>query len=248
MGISVAVREPSPASSVDELLQETDYRQAIETYEKDEIYRLRYQCYFEEDAIEENEGRRFSDYYDEMDNCWNFGVHIHGQLVGAIRFHVLSKAHRRGPALDVFPDIVSPMLENGFTIVDPTRFVVSRAASRRHAQLPHMTMRLACMASEYFEAEVCLATVRVEHAPFYKRIFGFETICEPRPYPTLIKPITLMVGDMAKIRDRVARRHPMFMSTYTERRMLFERAGFVPPSIARREAELDERTQPRLAG
>lgn len=245
MSVGVAAREQSPANSVDELLQETDYRQAFQAYEKDSIYRLRYQCYRDEDAIEENDEHRFSDDYDDMQNCWNFGVFIHGELVSAIRFHVLSKAHRRGPALDVFPDIVSPMLESGLTVVDPTRFVVSKEASRRHAQLPHMTMRIACMASEYFEAEVCLATVRVEHAAFYRRIFGFETICEPRPYPTLKKPITVMVGDMAKIRDRVARRHPMFMSTFTERRMLFERDGFMPPSIRRRMAE---QAVPRLVG
>ncbi|MCB1461480.1 MAG: hypothetical protein KDJ90_03395 [Nitratireductor sp.] len=206
-----------------DLLQQIDYREAASAAEKDRIYQLRYEAYRREDAIEPSLSRRFSDSYDKLANCWNFGIHIDNELVAAIRFHVISKAHRMGPALDVFPDIVSPFIESGMTIVDPTRLVVSERASQDFPGLPYVTVRIACMASEYFNAQYCLATVRVEHMAFYKRIFGFETITEPRPYPTLKKPICLMTGDMDTIRDRVATRYPMFMSTFTERRLLFER-------------------------
>jgi hypothetical protein len=160
-----------------------------------------------------------------MDNCWIFGVRYAGELVSAIRFHVISKASRKGPALDVFPDIVSPIVESGMTVVDPTRLVVSKAASRLHPELPYLTVRIACMAAEYFHAVKCLATVRVEHEAFYRRIFDFVPVTEPRPYPTLKRPIALMVGEMAHIRDRVAKRYPVFTSTEVEREALFDRPG-----------------------
>lgn len=223
MGTGMVQDTRSFAFRLTDYLQEIDYREASTPQELDQIFRLRYDAYRREDAIEPDSSKRFRDWYDELDNCWNFGIYMHSSLVSAIRFHVISKSSRKGPALDVFPDIVGPMIEKGMTVVDPTRLVVSEEASRQYRELPYVTVRIACMASEYFGAKYCLATVRVEHMAFYKRIFGFKTISEPRPYPTLKKPICLMTGDMGEIRDRVAVRYPLFMSSFTERRMLFDR-------------------------
>ncbi len=216
----------SPLSSrLSLVLNEVTYHNVTETKDKDDIFALRYQAYLAEGAIDPNPEKRFRDAYDDMDNCWIFGVRHAGELVSAIRFHVISKASRKGPALDVFPDIVSPIVESGMTVVDPTRLVVSKSASRLHPELPYLTVRIACMAAEYFNAVKCLATVRVEHEAFYRRIFDFVTVTAPRPYPTLKRPIALMVGEMDHIRDRVAKRYPVFTSTEAEREALFNRPG-----------------------
>lgn len=203
-------------------LQDVDYRVAASTEDRERIFRLRYKAYLKEGAIRPNADETFHDAYDDLDNCWIFGIHMDGKLVSSIRFHVISRQARKGPALDVFPDIVAPMLDKGYTIIDPTRLVVDEQASKLHPELPYVTMRVACMASEYFEARYCLATVRREHQAFYQRIFRFEKVCEPRPYPTLLTPISLVAGDMARVRDDVAERYPIFVSSFTERRMLFE--------------------------
>jgi len=221
-----AVRDArSFASRMDDMLGELTYAEPIDEAERDQIYALRYESYLLEGAIEPNTGERFHDDYDRLDNCWIFGVRLGKNLVSSIRFHLISKASRKGPALDVFPDIVSPMVESGMTLVDPTRLVVSRQASRQHPELPYLTVRIAYMAAEYFNAGCCLATVRLEHLAFYQRIFGFVPVCDPRPYPTLNRPIALMVGDMGRIRDRVAEKYPVFTSTEAERIALFGRPG-----------------------
>jgi hypothetical protein len=225
MGIELTGSESSLSSRLSAVLDDVTYQHASNAEDLDAIYALRYQAYLAEGAIDPNPEKRFRDAYDEMDNCWIFGVHLHGELVSAIRFHVISKESRKGPALDVFPDIVSPLIESGMTIVDPTRLVVSREASRRHPELAYLTVRIACMAAEYFNAVKCLATVRVEHEAFYRRVFDFVPVCAPRPYPTLKRPIALMFGDMDHIRDRVAKRYPVFTSTEEERTELFERPG-----------------------
>src|SRR5690606_18461967 len=67
-----------------------------------------------------------------------------------------------------------------------------------------------------------LATVRAEHQAFYRRVFGFRLLCDPKPYASLIKPLSLMALDFAEARDRVHRRYPVFRSTLFERRMLFD--------------------------
>jgi hypothetical protein len=118
---------------------------------------------------------------------------------------------------------LSPTLASGRTIVDPTRFVVDRTASRRYPELCYVTTRLAWLASEYFNTNLLLATVRAEHQAFYRRVFGHRLICEPRYYPSLIKPICLMALDYRLACERVVQRYPFFRSTVAERRALFER-------------------------
>lgn len=222
MSVGEKTAERSFASKLSDYLQNADYKIAASGKDRKDVYKLRYQCYLKEKAILPNIDEQFVDDYDAMDNCWVFGIHVDGKLASAIRFHLISPNTAYGPAMDVFPDIVRPMIAKGMTIIDPTRLVVDQSVSKTHPELPFATMRVACMASEYFNADYCLATVRGEHQAFYRRVFDFKPICEPRPYPTLLKPIALLAGDMSKVRDKVAQRYPVFVSSFTERRMLLE--------------------------
>lgn len=203
-------------------LQDADYRVASSQTEREALFNLRYTCYRREETIAENPQRSFSDDYDKMDNCWLFGVYLDEMLVSSIRFHIISPSAPRGPAYDVFPDIVRPMIAAGQTVVDPTRLVVDRNMTEIYPELPYVTIRAAFMAAEFFEAEYMLATVRKEHQAFYKRLFGFKELCAPRPYPMLLKPISLLAANMPLQRDTVVSKYPIFLSSYTERRMLFE--------------------------
>lgn len=205
-------------------LQEADYRVKYSQKDKEEVFRLRYEAYLQEGAIQENKTGMFNDAYDEFDNCWIFGVHLENKLASSIRCHVISPENRKGPALDVFPDIVGPMIENGQTVIDPTRFVADTSIAKKYPEIPFLTLRVACMAYDYYEADYCLATVRKEHAAFYRRVFNAEILCEPRPYPTLNAPICLLKTNVSKFRNKLARRYPIFESSFTERRMIFEQS------------------------
>ena len=203
------------------LLERVDCRRADTVEEKDKIYRLRYAAYVREGAIPPNASERFWDVFDVSDNAWTFGIYIEGQLVSSIRLHVATREQHDLPALTVFSDLLSPVIAAGKPIIDPTRFVVDRAASRRDPELCYVTTRLAWLASEYFGTNLLLATVRAEHRAFYRRVFGHRLICEPRQYPSLIKPICLMALDYPRARERVVQRYPFFRSTVTERGALF---------------------------
>ena len=214
------------------LLERVDYRRADTPEDREAIYRLRYAAYLREGAIVPNASERYCDALDDTDNNWTFGVYIDGQLASSIRLHVATRQSPVLPALNVFSDLLSPEIAGGKTIVDPTRFVVDRAASRRYPELCYVTTRLAWLASEFFNTNLLLATVRAEHQAFYQRVFGHRLICEPRHYPSLTKPICLMALDYALARERVVQRNPFFRSTVFERRMLFARA----PALAQRSA------------
>ncbi len=203
-------------------LQEADYRVASSRVDREEIYRLRYESYLNEGAIGENPSRMFNDDYDDFDNCWIFGIHLDEKLVGSIRFHVITPEDRKGPAYDVFPDLVGPMLDDGLSLIDPTRFAADIEATKNYPEMPFLTLRVACMAYEYFGADYVLATVRKEHAAFYRRVFNAEFMCEPRPYPLLNSSICLLRANVRGVREKLARRYPIFESSLTERRMIFD--------------------------
>jgi hypothetical protein len=211
-----------------QLLDAVDYRLAEISEEKEAIYRLRYDAYLREGAIAPNSSHRFADPIDEQENCWIFGVYIDGALASAIRLSVTIPTCIDLPALHVFSDLLTPKIEAGELIVDPTRFVADRTSSRLHPELPYITLRLPWMAMEYFQADIMLATVRTEHQAFYKRLWGSQLICPARPYPGLDKPISLMTCDYQDVREKVLRRLPFFRSSSLERRKLFDRTANAP--------------------
>ncbi|MBX6425056.1 MAG: hypothetical protein IRZ09_03935 [Variibacter sp.] len=208
------------------LLERIDYRRADTPEEKEAIYRLRYDAYLREGMVAPNPSRRVTDKYDAT--AWIFGLFIDGKLASSLRINVGSKDNREIPGMQVFADHLTPLFEAGKTIVDPTRFVADYAASREYPALAYLTARLGWLAGEFFNADVILSACRAEHQAFYRRIFGHRPVCAGRAYPTLIKPITLMVLDYPAMRDRVHERYPFFRSTVFERRMLFERFREAP--------------------
>ena len=216
------------------LLEHADYRRADSAQDREAIFRLRYKAYVREGAIPPNDDESFSDPLDDLSNAYIYGVYVNGELASSIRLHVASPQHPHLPALGVFADLLSPSIAAGKIMIDPTRFVADRHASRRYPELCYVTTRLAWLATEYFSADLLLATVRAEHQAFYRRVFGHEVVCEPRHYPSLMKPISLMALDYPQNRRSVLRRYPFFRSTYFERRMLF--AATSQPALALQQA------------
>lgn len=220
----------SLSSRVTDLLPKVTYRRAVTDEDRDAVFRLRYEAYLREGAIAPSFSRRLSDEYDDLDNAWIVGIHIDGQLVSSMRIHVANQDYPDLVASKIFPEYVIPEIDAGRVIVDPTRFVVDAMAARAYPELPYLTVRTGHMAAEHFEADLVLATVRSEHQAFYKRVFGHVAVCPPRPYLSLLKPLSLMMLDYPATRDEIARRYPFFMSTAAERTALFGPS----PAFARR--------------
>lgn len=206
-----------------EFLDRVEYRRAETDRDKDAIYRLRYRAYFQENAIAERFDQRLSDRFDNAPNSWLFGIHVDGTLMSSLRICVATWRTPDTPAVDAFPDLLKPEIAKGKIIVDPNRFVAEPALAARYTMLPYMTLRLAYLACEHFDADIGTATVRKEHEAFYRRTFLHASLCEPRPYPTLTKPLGLMAVDHHKMRERVFQRYPFFQSKPGELSRLFLR-------------------------
>jgi hypothetical protein len=217
-----------------DLLDQVDYRLARTPAEKEEIYNLRYRAYLREGAVKPSADQRVTDQYDDMPNSWTFGVWIEGELYSSVRISVLTSEWRQSCSAEAFGEVLLPRLDSGEVIIDPARFVADPDKAKRLPELPYVTLRLAYMACEYFNADLGLAIVRPEHQAFYRRVFLHETIADPRLFPGLLKPVGLMAANFPAMREKVFKRYPMMRSTAFERRMLFEwRNERIPMSRSR---------------
>jgi hypothetical protein len=207
------------------LLAKIECRRADTVEEREAIFRLRYRAYLREGAIPSNPSERFADVDDDDANAYVFGLYSDGELASSLRLHIASKDHPGFPSLQVFPDVLQPLLDAGRVIIDSTRFVADEKLSRKYRGLPYATLRPCMLAAEYFHATDFLAAVRVEHQAFYQRAFNHQVLCEARPYPQLAKPISLMSLHFPSAAEWLYRRYPFFRSTVAERQRMFERSS-----------------------
>ncbi len=225
---------PSPrsfAERVEDLLGHVEYRRAETEAELDAILRLRYEAYLKEGAISPSESGRLRDAFDDVDNVYNFGVFIDGELASALRLHRLYSVSQQSPAIETFGDFLAPQLKAGKLILDPNRFVADYHLARLYPGLPYVTLRVGILACVQFGIDLATITVRAEHQAFYRRAFFAYEVCPPRPYPLLSKPISLLFLDFVRDADRIFERHPYWASSLAERQALF---GGGPTSISRR--------------
>ena len=222
--MSAAALAPARSFSgrLSNLLERVDYRLIESDEDRETIFRLRYNAYLREGAIAPLLTKKLHDHYDDAENSWIFGLYIDERLVSSLRICVSSPVHPMTPAVEAFPDMLGPKVERGKIIVDPNRFVADYEGTRRFPELPYLTTRLSFVSSAYFDADIATASVRREHQAFYKRVFLYAPVCEPRPYPTLVKPLSLMTVVCREVRAKILHRYPCYHSTIFERRMLFE--------------------------
>lgn len=226
MSAVVSRSHPGISDRLGQLLDEIDYRPVGDGEERENVYRLRYGAYLAAGLTPANAMGELKDRHDGSSNSWTFGLYIDDCLASSIRISVASREHGTTSAVDFFPDIMGPDIEQGLVIVDPNRLATDRDAARAHPDLAMLTVRLGYVAAVHFDADVVTATVRAEHCAFYKRVFGMRPDCLPRVIPPIQKPFCLMSfrnGSMEPILNR----YPVFRSTPAERARLFD--GFAGP-------------------
>lgn len=209
------------AGALVDILDKVSYRPVSLTDFSDPVFRLRYEAYRREEFIPLNDLGISTDDLDDVPNAYGFGIYIEDRLVSSLRIHHVTAEHRKSPGMKVYPDILGPMLDRGITFIDPSRFTADFEATLAYPALPFLTLRIAVMASDYFAANYCLATVRPEHLAFYKRVFRAEEFAEVRPYPDLDFSIALYGTNVDETLQTLYQRYPFFRSSPEERAGLF---------------------------
>ncbi len=234
--------KPLPSLRGSELLERVYYRPIETDEERDQLYLMRYKAYVHGGLIPPSDGERYSDHYDDAPNALTFGIYVDGELCSSLRLHVLSSEQRMSYTTELFGDVLHPRLDRGEVLIDPARFVADPEKARRLPKLPYLTLRLAYLACEYFNADTGLALVRAGHQAFYRQVFLHEMIAEPRQFPNALVKVALMASDFRKSREQVLARFPILRSSAFERRMLFERRVERVPLVT--EAVTDGKVSP----
>lgn len=216
-----STQRPTLSGRVRDLLRRTDYRVMRTDAEREVVFKLRHEAYLREGAIEKRENGILKDGFDNSANSIIYGIYIDGLLAGSIRIHILHQGTPVSPALESFPDHLEEHVNQGHTIIDPNRFVASPDVKSVFPEIPYIVLRIPYMAAEYFNAQLVTATVRREHQAFYRRVLLCKPVAPPRLYPTLIKPLGLLLADYPKVKQPIASRNPLFLSTEQEREEMF---------------------------
>ena len=212
------------------LLDHVEYRRVETGEDMEEIARLRYRAYKSADIMPMS-GSRLIDDVDFDPQAYVFGVYYDEQLISTVRIHHATPDHRVSSTGDIFPEPLNAFLDAGMSFIDPARFAADPEILGEMPGIPYITLRIATMAADYFNADRVIQMVANNHAAFYRRIFEAKVIGEPiRHSEKYHVKITLLSTDVPNVLQRLYRRYPFFCSEACERRMMFSRSsgGYLP--------------------
>jgi N-acyl amino acid synthase FeeM len=215
----------SPTSFSDRVLrflERVEHRIARTDFERESAFQLRYDAYVRNDLLEPRADRRiFDEHYDIAHDAWITLTFLDGQLAATTRLNLGIGEKSLLPSMAVYPDVVTPKLRAGFSILETTRLAANLGISGSNPELAYVAMRPGFMAATHFDIDFAVASPRLEHMAFYRRVLLFSQWCEPRPYPGLSAKFGCMGADFSASRERIEARYPFFKSDSTERETLF---------------------------
>lgn len=215
-------------------LDHIEYRRIESGEDMEDVARIRFQAYKLANILPLS-GERLIDEVDFDKNAYIFGVYFDERLISTVRIHHVTPQHRVSSTREMFPNEIDAFLDAGMTLIDPVRFAADPEIIGEMPALPYLTLRIASMAADYFDADRVLQLVSPQHAPFYKRVFYADTVVPSQKNVGKYNiELTLMATRTRDVRQKLYGRFPFFVSEPFERRLMFargENAGHAPLTI-----------------
>jgi len=176
----------------------------------DYVRALRYDAFRREGATEARSDRRLGDRFDHSPNAAVFAIRFEDRLCATIRLRVVESVADESPAVHVFADHLVPLIERGERLVEPNSFCVDPLLAGRFPEFAYLALRLPFMAAGLRSCSSVTATVRAEHAAFYRRVLRCHPVALPRPYPGRTTPLGLMLVSYDAESAAVEAQRPFF--------------------------------------
>ncbi len=209
------------SSRIFELLDRVEYRRILSAEDMEEVGRIRARAYKRADIMPV-QGDVVIDAVDYDPQAYVFGVFYDEQLISTMRIHHVTPEHPVNSSGSIFSDAMGQFLDAGMSLVDPARLAADPDALRELRGMHLLTIRLALLATEFFDADRCLSMVVPQHAAFYRRLIESRVVAEPTADTGSYNvSATLLASDYRDARQRVHRRYPFFRAQPHEMRMLF---------------------------
>jgi hypothetical protein len=236
MDVQASGHAPRFADRVAAMLERVQHRPALDRADREAAYRLRYDAYLKQNLLNERlDSMLYDEIYDESPNSLTTTTYIDGELASTVRVHVVHDEAAVSPALDVFPDVLAPLLKRRRIMIDPSRLAARAEMAGRFPELAYFALRPPWMAARHFKADYIVLSCAKGHEEFYRRTCGCETWAGPRNYPKVTAKVVCMGLEFADKGTSVEARYPSFRSTPAEREALFGDFGLsLEPSVAPR--------------
>jgi hypothetical protein len=212
------------------LLDRVEYRRVETSEDMEDIARIRYKAYKAGAVM--HLGAETPLLIDEVDfdsHAYVFGIYYEERLISTVRLHHVTPEHRVTSSGKVFPEETKAFLDAGMTFIDPVRLAADPEIWSEMPAIPYLTLRLATMAADYFDADRVLQMVKPAHAAFYRRVFDGDFVASPKSNQgKFIIDLMLMATRCKDVRSSLYARFPFFKSEAYERRMLFARGEDMP--------------------
>lgn len=210
--------------SLKETAQRLTYRRVHSEDDLQEIGMLRQKAFDARQVYLEKFGSAVIEPIDRESNTYLFGVYDGSNLVASVRLNRLEEGSRPTPVQDIFADYLAPLLSQGLSFIDPSRLVVDPDMTDSLPGLALLTLRLGPLATRCLDADYCLAAVKKEHTPFYRRVFQMTRMAGPiEPDHMRVQAYLLAVAQSTW--PDLVRRYPAFHYSETEGRLLFQNAS-----------------------
>lgn len=198
---------PARVQRLRDLVSQTIVRDAATL---DAVQALRYAAFRHEGTVRSNRARRLGDRFDLSPNGASFAICLDGHLCATIRLHRVDARCSESPACAVFGDRLLPLLAQGACLIDPNSFCVDPALRGSFPEFAYLALRLPFLAAGLAPHAHVTATVRAEHAAFYRRELRCRLVAGPRAYPGRTSPLALMLVDYQREAAAVIARRPLF--------------------------------------
>lgn len=157
---------------------------------------FRYSCYLAEGLIDPRSDESFLDAYDFAKATQVFMIRLRGRIVGTIRLHILDRHNHSSATMAAFPDILMPKIRSGLTLLDGARFAIAPDMGALRLLIARKILRLCYDYKTGQAADYGVAAVQETQIDFYRRIYGFAPLSEPRIYGNLNRKLVLMGLDL----------------------------------------------------
>ncbi|MCU0830381.1 MAG: hypothetical protein MUC58_02495 [Rhizobiaceae bacterium] len=226
-----SVARRSLASRVLAALDRVEYRRVRSGEDLDAVIALRRKAYGAR-GIYARADQPMTDAFDLDPRVYVFAVHVDGQMLATLRVHIITAENPVSNSVTYFKRTLQPLIDQGLSFMDPTRFAVDPDMRASHPGLPLVTLRLGFVAAKHFRTDFCLSMIKEQHEPFYRTVFRSTQIAPYTQFDTFQSRYALF-SSPASMEDAICAEFPIFRSTQTERALLFDAPqADAPPVIS----------------
>lgn len=221
------------ADHVLDTMDRLEYRRIVAADDLEDVGALRRQAFNARQLYHEKFDGPVIESLDFAPGSFVFGLYYDGVLVSSLRLNVVEPGCHPTSAMAACPETINPLLEQGMTFVELSRFAIDGDAVAEVPLLPALTHRLSVMMTIHLNADYCIGLVKLKHEAYYRRMFRATRLAGPF-VPDGMFPDTVLLGVSRANQAYVTGRNPIFFFTPTEARLLFEEAvDALPPLCVR---------------